>query len=312
MTTDVSIVIPTFNRADRVQRAIDSALAQTVACEVVVSDHGSTDHTPEVVGRYGDRVRYLRRDKDNGPEFAWLDGVINANGEYIHITYDDDWIEPEFVEKCLALMIPSCAYVLTGAWIHRDRGGRQWFYRDVFESGLHGAKKMERWLLGLRGTVSPGCGLFRRRDALQALRIEPRPYAGARYHGVGADLLMYLLPLLEYERFGFVNEPLANFTAHDGSITIDASQEKEKETQLITAYDDVKRYYLILRYSKHGKTATKTLERYRRRRYPYGVTIKCWVVETFPLLWRLVRGPYRAVRSVYRKVAQIFTGGLRA
>mgnify|MGYP000150019797 CR=1 FL=1 len=88
----VSIVIPTFNRSGMLRRCIDSALAQTFPCEVVVCDHGSSDDTPTVARSYGDRIRYVRREQDSGVHFAWLDGVVSACGEFVHINYDDDLI----------------------------------------------------------------------------------------------------------------------------------------------------------------------------------------------------------------------------
>ena len=57
----VSIVIPTFNRADYLIECIDSCLAQTHPCEIIVCDHGSTDSTPEVIKRYEGKVKYVRR-----------------------------------------------------------------------------------------------------------------------------------------------------------------------------------------------------------------------------------------------------------
>ena len=85
MTKTISIVIPTFNRADMLPKAIDCALNQTVPCEVIVSDHGSIDHTAQVAAEYGDKITYIRREKDFGPHFCWLEGVLHATGEFVHL-----------------------------------------------------------------------------------------------------------------------------------------------------------------------------------------------------------------------------------
>ena len=56
----VSVIIPTYNRAQMVCEAIDSILAQTLQdTQVIVADDGSTDGTDEVLAeRYGDQIQY--------------------------------------------------------------------------------------------------------------------------------------------------------------------------------------------------------------------------------------------------------------
>jgi len=56
MPPRLTIAIPTINRANLLRRAIESALAQTSPeIEIIVSDNGSTDETPEVIARYAGR-----------------------------------------------------------------------------------------------------------------------------------------------------------------------------------------------------------------------------------------------------------------
>ena len=118
MSATVSIVIPTFNRAALVTRAIDSCLGQSVPVEIVVCDHGSTDDTPAVAARYGTRIRYIRREQDRGPIVCWRDGIENSTGDFVHINYDDDWIDATFVEKTLPLLQPDVGFVYTRTRIH--------------------------------------------------------------------------------------------------------------------------------------------------------------------------------------------------
>ena len=95
-----SAIIPTYNRADLVTQAIDSALAQCLPdgsqVEVIVVDDDSSDATPQVVrSRYGPepRVRYLRR--PNGREGAARNsGAREARGAYLAFLDSDDYWLP--------------------------------------------------------------------------------------------------------------------------------------------------------------------------------------------------------------------------
>lgn len=92
----VSVVIPTYNRRDLVQRAIQSVLDQTYRdFEIIVIDDGSTDGTRAAVeGR--ERVRYLRQ-TNGGPASARNLGIREAQGEFIAFLDSDDVWLPEFL-----------------------------------------------------------------------------------------------------------------------------------------------------------------------------------------------------------------------
>jgi glycosyltransferase involved in cell wall biosynthesis len=238
-----SIVIPTFNRAGLVRRAIDSALAQTYPCEVILCDHGSTDSTPEVAARYGDRIRYIRRSDDRGPIACWRDGVEHARGDVIHFTYDDDWIEPEFMGKCIALLRDDVGFVYTGYASHEmTTGSIGLSYRHP--AGIRPMRDIVRYLLRSGLTISPGCAVFRRKDALKNLLLEVPGASGlyGKNSGVGEDLLLFLLTSLDYPRYAHVAEPIANFLAHPQSITVNAITSK-KYSQLAAAYANAKNHY---------------------------------------------------------------------
>jgi glycosyltransferase involved in cell wall biosynthesis len=89
----VSVVIPTYNRADLVGEAIDSALTQDwPELEVIVVDDGSTDGTPKLLAGYGDRVRVIRQE-NAGESSARNAGIRSASYELIALLDSDNrWL----------------------------------------------------------------------------------------------------------------------------------------------------------------------------------------------------------------------------
>lgn len=103
----VSVVIPTYNRAGLMERAVKSVLQQTFKdLEVIIVDDASTDDT-------GDRIKSLqkieycihnfRHDKNRGAQAARNTGIRNAKGEYIaFLDSDNEWL-PSKLEKQMTL-----------------------------------------------------------------------------------------------------------------------------------------------------------------------------------------------------------------
>src|SRR5579862_9064675 len=99
MSPKVSVVIPTYNRADKVGNAIKSVLAQTVHdLEVIVVDDGSSDDTEKVLAKeFGDRVRYYVQ-ANQGASVARNRGIEEARGEWIAFLDSDDTWEVDKLE----------------------------------------------------------------------------------------------------------------------------------------------------------------------------------------------------------------------
>lgn len=99
----VSVIIPTYNRAHILRRAIDSVLAQeSISLELIVVDDGSTDETAELMKEYTDRgVSYFVMPQNGGPAKARNYGVSKARGEYIAFHDSDDEWHPTKLRKQL-------------------------------------------------------------------------------------------------------------------------------------------------------------------------------------------------------------------
>ena len=100
-----TIIIRTYNRATRISRAIDSALAQDwTPREIIVVDDGSADNTREVVEAYAARgVRYVWQ-KNQGVTGARFTGLAEAKGDFIALLDSDDTWQPEYLGTLIRLM----------------------------------------------------------------------------------------------------------------------------------------------------------------------------------------------------------------
>lgn len=100
----VSVVIPTYNRALLLPKAIDSVLDQTFGdVEVLVVDDGSTDGTEAVVRGYGDRVRYIGTE-NGGVAHARNVGMRHARGRLFAFLDSDDLYYPYSLELLVRLL----------------------------------------------------------------------------------------------------------------------------------------------------------------------------------------------------------------
>lgn len=247
----VSIVIPTFNRSGFVERAINSSLNQTHKCEVVVCDHGSNDDTPEVMKKYENKITYIRREKDFGPHFCWLEGVLNASSEYVHIQFDDDWVDESFVEKALGLMGDDVGVVFANArvvnLVTNEARPCTFLKKNNLKTGIYNNKILEKGCLK-KEMISPAACLYRKKDVIDAMYQGRLPIStDGDYHGVGPDFFMMMLTLLKYKDFGYIREELVFFGNHSDSITIDAHSNKDKSQKINSAYQDVRKFYKMLK-----------------------------------------------------------------
>ncbi|HKO38091.1 MAG TPA: glycosyltransferase family 2 protein [Solirubrobacterales bacterium] len=97
--TAVSIVIPVHGKAHLTERCLDLVLAHLPEdCEVVVVDDASGDGTPELLGRYGDRIRSIRLDDNVGFAAACNRGVGVATGRQLVFLNNDTEPRPGWLE----------------------------------------------------------------------------------------------------------------------------------------------------------------------------------------------------------------------
>lgn len=98
----ISVVIPTYNRASLLPKAIESVLEQTVQpLEILIVDDHSTDNTREVVESFkNEKIKYMINSRRKGANGARNTGILQAKGDYIAFQDSDDiWMQTKLEKQ---------------------------------------------------------------------------------------------------------------------------------------------------------------------------------------------------------------------
>src|SRR5699024_9205696 len=114
----VSVIIPTYKRANMLERAIDSVLRQTYKhLEIIVVDDNDPDseyrkNTLFIMKKYKDhpRVMYVKHEKNKNGAAARNTGISNRSGELITFLDDDDWYVETKVEEQVNFLLEHKEY----------------------------------------------------------------------------------------------------------------------------------------------------------------------------------------------------------
>lgn len=139
----VSVITPTFNRADYLPFAVESVLSQSVSdFELIVIDDGSTDGTAELMERYlaDSRIRYLKQE-NQGQSVARNRGIAEARGQFIcFLDSDNAWVSTKLETSLKAFEENPEADIVYGDFITIDGEGHE-----------HGVNRMARY----SGRITP-------------------------------------------------------------------------------------------------------------------------------------------------------------
>jgi len=208
---NISVIIPTYNRADLIPEALDSVFAQTYHdFEIIVVDDGSTDNTAEILRPLAEqgRLKYIRQN-NQGASAARNRGIAEARGNFIAFLDSDDLFEPLKLDLQMKYYQahPEMGLVHSG-FTKFDSHGNELGYRDTsWFSGMIYPQILLYWttLMAMDTVIVPkkvfdSVGLF---DANLV-------------HG--EDLDMWRRIARKYP-FGFINRSLARIRVHEGNIS---------------------------------------------------------------------------------------------
>ncbi len=200
----VTIGVPVYNGAATLEFAVRALMAQTYRdLEILISDNGSTDETPQIIARLAaedPRIRAVRQPTNLGANGNYSYVAREARGEFLKWASASDWVHPTMIEKCVAAIDTDPGAVLAAPYtrlFHVSLDRFEEYDHDLRILGESPLDRISQWF-ALSALNNAFNGLIRV-SALRRTRLVP-PY-------MNADLvLMGHLALLG--RFILVEEPL--------------------------------------------------------------------------------------------------------
>ena len=243
----ISVVIPAYNVAGCIDRAIDSVLAQTHRdVELLVVDDASSDDTVALVERRAaadPRLRLLRSEVNAGPSVARNRGLDAASGEWVAVLDSDDAYVPERLERLLAIATAEDATVVCDNLLYYDFAtdavtGRA--MADLDETMVRTVGIHDFLANTITGRSPFDYGLLKammRRDFLNEHRLR---YPADLRHG--EDYVLYARTLLAGARFVLTGQAFYYFTQRVGG----PRQQRSLFSRTVANFDGMRRHTLQL------------------------------------------------------------------
>jgi glycosyltransferase involved in cell wall biosynthesis len=213
----VSIVIPTYNRAELLKDTLRSALAQNYAdLEIIVSDNASTDHTSQAMAEFlsDSRVKYFKNKTNIGMVPNWHKAVFErATGDWFLLLSDDDILtNSQFISRAVELINSDkdIKVVYSNAYVYDEAFNRVSNLDLPFKSIEDGLK-----VFASRGTIKPQdfalCGVLFPRQLAQQLNAFANP------HNLSCDTELFLRLCLR-GKVGVIHQYSSVYRMHSGNL----------------------------------------------------------------------------------------------
>jgi glycosyltransferase involved in cell wall biosynthesis len=206
---EVSVIIPTHNRATFLRLAVESVLNQTFEdLEIIVVDDGSRDNTREVVCGFSDRrIRYIRHETSKGGSAARNTGIVNSISKYVAFLDDDDEWMGEKLRMQVDILERSpqrVGGVYTGHLVVDSSGNvlREWTPRK--RGNIYSDMLSRNWL----ATAS---SLLLRRDCFNKVGLFDEGLPSFQ------DYDMWIRISKEFD-FEYIDKPLVKYRIHGNQI----------------------------------------------------------------------------------------------
>ena len=254
-----SIVIPAYNYARTLSRAVDSAMAQTGDdFEVLVVNDGSTDDTSEVLdqlaARYSDHFHYKTKE-NGGPAATRNVGIENTQGLFLIFLDADDEMIPGALDALRKHInvIPDTQMITGGHFSYSINNGKE-SYHAAKQVPVSPLERLRAYLLNKTLSLSNGATVFHR-DCFEHYRY-PEHFRNCE------DVSVFAHALANY-RCSSLNEPLARIYKHSDSLRHNTRHADSIGTALIGEVFDPARIPEELQVLREPYSAQRNLSLFR-------------------------------------------------
>ena len=224
----VSVIIPSYNRASTIERAVVSILSQTWKdLEVIVVDDGSQDNTEEVMKEImtkDPRIRYYRMEQNGGACAARNKGVELAKGSIIAFQDSDDMWKDDKLERQIEFMKKG-NYEFVSCAFRRIKGNKE----EICGTAECPADRTDLWCQLLNNNWVSTQTIVCYRYCFADIRFDPKV---KRFQDWDLALQAAL-----YFRMGSLNEPLVDVYLQENSIS-NTVKERDAKIFLIRKHGD--------------------------------------------------------------------------
>lgn len=210
----LTIVMPVYNVAEYLPKAVDSVLNQTFTdWELVAVDDGSTDKSGEILDEFAKQDKRIRpiHKVNAGATLARVDGVKFALGQIVTFLDADDWIEADMYERMLDYMDNENLDIVVGGHVEEIHGNIRQPYK-VTEAQVFSPIQAQVELLSHRIHAWGLCDKLYRRNLFQGYNLSQRIVCGE-------DLLTNWMIYKKAKRVGYTPVYGYHYVKHEDSLT---------------------------------------------------------------------------------------------
>lgn len=236
----ISIIIPTYNNSQFIQKAIDSVLNQSYTnCEIIVVDDGSTDNTKDLIeDNYTSFVRYFYQ-ANQGPGSARNLGLRYSEGEFVVFLDADDYLSNyNLMVKFEALRENSdIDWVFSDVYFidenHEILTLGSYHFREIYHNTSLTTENIFQLLLTYGNFITTST-LMIRKSCLDSIGFFDETQL------LHQDYLQWLSLSHKYSNYNYISKPLVYKMQHPNSWGMNTKKSFEQRIQL---YEKIERMY---------------------------------------------------------------------